>query len=152
MHCVQYTWFNDMVFKIEWNLDEAEELAQESLLGDIRLRDKEHFIEERSVYLDSWFYALIKAAKDFVYTKNEEVRIEIPEESLPLVIHFEPNGRVATSFRGRSVSAESQSEFISELLEASGSFLEKIRVVKDIDQNASVNLIRDHRELLHSRR
>jgi hypothetical protein len=143
-------WFNDMSFTIEWNLDESDGLVQESLLGDLRFKDREHLFEERSVYLDSWFEALVKAAY-FIDANNQEIKVEIQEESHPLTIYLKPNGRVAISFRGRSVDAESLSEFISELLSASGLFLKITKIVKDVDQNASIVSLEYYWGLLHSR-
>ena len=136
--------FSDMTFRIEWRLEESEGLAQESLLGDIKLHDKEHCINECSVYIDSWLDALIRGAES---TKaNEETKIEIPEESHPIILYCKQDGRIAASFRGQAVNADSLSEFISELRCASTAFLEKIKALKELEQNTMVRSIREFLE------
>jgi hypothetical protein len=130
----------DMTFRIEWRLDESKGLVQESLLGDIKIYDKEHCINEYSVYIDSWLDALIRGAE---FTKaNEEAKIEIPEESHPIILCCKQDGRIAASFRGQAVNADSISEFVSELRSASGAFLEKIKALKGLEQNTMVSSIR----------
>ena len=130
-----------MTFRIEWSLDESDGLVQESLLGDITLRDAEHRIEEHSIYLDSWLDALIRGAES-VGAISGAAKIDIPEESQPLLVHHGDGGEVTFSFRGEVVRAESVFELISELRSASRLFLEKIRSLKDIEQNALVDSIR----------
>jgi hypothetical protein len=134
-------WFSDMTFRIEWKLDESDGLVQESLLGDITLRDEKHRIEEHSIYLDSWLNALIRGA-EAVGRISGAAKIDIPEEPQPLLIHHGGRGGVTLSFRGKDVRAKSVSELISELRSASESFLEKISELKDIGQNIMVNSIR----------
>lgn len=124
-------------------LDESDDLATpESLLGNISLSDNERSIEECSVYLDSWLDALIKGLQ-LINEKNEELRIEIPEESQPMIMRPESDGALTLSFRGRSVSSRSLSEFISELRVTSVAFIERIKNLKDIDRNGLVCSIRD---------
>jgi hypothetical protein len=114
------------------------------LLGDIKFYDKEHCINECRVYIDSWLDAPIRGAESA--KANEETKIEIPEESHPIILCCKQDGRIATSFRGQAVDADSLSEFISKLRSASGAFLEKIKALKKLEQNTMVNSIREFLE------
>lgn len=117
---------------------------QESLLGDISLYDNDNCIRESSVYIDSWLEALIRGAEST--RANEHTQIEISEESHPIILYCSQGGRIAASFRGQVVSADSMSEMISELRNVSGAFIEKIKALKGLNQNRMVGSILDFME------
>jgi hypothetical protein len=139
---VQYMWCSNMTLKIEWSLDESDELAQESLLGDITISDGVHSIEEQSVYLDSWLNALIREIER-VETIQGIKKIEIAEESQPLTICREADGGIVLCFKEGMARADSARELTSELQRTLELFLQKVRTLKDINQNTLVCSIQD---------
>ncbi len=110
------------MFQIEWQLDEEEELNLVSLLGEITISDGVYSILERSVYLDSWFAALLRVTKA---VPTDETAIEIPEHPQKLVVWRDQADHVHLMFRENEVIAESPAIFREAVIHAAEAFINR---------------------------
>ena len=130
-----------MNFKIEWLLDESEKATANSLLGDIRLSDEMHSIVEHSVYLDSWFEALLKAAQLRIDPETD-VEIAIAEQPRPLRFWRNSATRLHVMSHGKEIVIDSQDTFRNATQSAAQSFLNRAEALDDAPRNEVLKSIR----------
>jgi hypothetical protein len=107
-----------MSFTVEWALD-PEVINERECLGTIRLSSAHGVIREDSVYLDSWFCALIQAASSDL----PEVSVDIPEESHRLKVCRHVDGSIEIRFGQQGTIAQSASEFREAVYQAVRQFI-----------------------------
>jgi hypothetical protein len=106
-------------FEITWMFD-VEERDAASLVGRLVITDGVDSIDEPSVFIDSWFAALIRASK----TASEDAsEVEIPEHPQRLVVWCDEKEHVHLAFRNSEVVAESLEGFKHVLKQRAQDFL-----------------------------
>jgi hypothetical protein len=130
-----------MTFNIDWELDESDTVSANSLLGNITLSDGVRFVEEKSVYLDSWLEALLKAAQLNI-TSSADATISVAEAPRPLHLFRNDDKLHIVTTSGREVVADSPDSFRNAVRGASARFLSRTSVLEDAPENDTLRSIR----------
>jgi len=115
----------DMGLRIELQLDLSDGFDELSLLGNIRLSNGAHSLEEESVYLDSWLDALW-AASSAARNSSEKCTIDLPEHGSHSASAAIPRALFILSFRENQVIASSEDEFEQAVLDAMAAFTDAV--------------------------
>jgi hypothetical protein len=130
-----------MTFNIDWELDESDTVTANSLLGNITLSDGVRLVTEKSVYLDSWLEALLKAAQLNI-TPSADAAISVAEAPLPLHLFRNEDKLHIVMTSGREVVADSLDSFRNAVRGASARFLSRASVLEDAPENDTLTSIR----------
>jgi hypothetical protein len=115
-----------MSFTIHCKLDITDGFEPDALVGRIRFSDGQKSFQEEAVYLDSWLRALNKAAGKMEAGSREE-KIDMVEEPQPLIVSRDPSGSIHVAFRGKEVVAPTAADFRQSVIDATESFVTRVR-------------------------
>jgi len=130
-----------MAFNIAWELDEAEGLNTDSLLGKISLNDGTRSLVEDSIYIDSWIGALTEASR-LAGKGGRRFNIDIVEESRPLRVHRDQAGGLHLLFGQGEVIADSVETFTGAVRNAASDFVKRATSIKGSSRNSKLDQIR----------
>lgn len=130
-----------MAFNIAWELDEADGLNADSLLGRISLNDGTRSLVEDSIYIDSWIGALTEASR-LAGQGSKAFDIDIVEESRPLRVHRDEIGGLHLLFGQGEVIADSVESFTGAVRNAASAFMARARSIEGSSRNSTLDQIR----------